>query len=48
MVVRDKTREIGILLAMGMHRGRIPPRVSDPRSRYRLTGTVLGAGSGCS
>ena len=43
MVVRDKTREIGILLAMGMHRGRIRRVFLTQGVFIGLTGTVLGA-----
>jgi len=43
MIVRDKTREIGILLAMGMHRGRIRRVFLTQGVFIGLTGTVLGA-----
>jgi lipoprotein-releasing system permease protein len=43
MVVRDKTREIGILLAMGMQRGRIRRVFLTQGVFIGLTGTVLGA-----
>jgi len=46
MVVRDKTREIGILLAMGMHRGRIRRVFLTQGVFIGLTGTVLGAALG--
>lgn len=43
MVVRDKTREIGILLAMGMQRGRIRRVFLIQGVFIGLVGTVLGA-----
>jgi lipoprotein-releasing system permease protein len=43
MAVRDKTREIGILLAMGMQRGRIRRVFLTQGVFIGLTGTVLGA-----
>jgi lipoprotein-releasing system permease protein len=43
MVVRDKTREIGILLAMGMQRARIRRVFLTQGVFIGLTGTVLGA-----
>src|SRR5437879_1575126 len=43
MVVRDKTREIGILLAMGMPRGRIRRVFIIQGVFIGLAGTVLGA-----
>ncbi|HEY3219430.1 MAG TPA: FtsX-like permease family protein [Gemmatimonadales bacterium] len=43
MVVRDKTREIGILLAMGMQRGRIRRVFLVQGVFIGLVGTVLGA-----
>jgi lipoprotein-releasing system permease protein len=42
MVVRDKTREIGILLAMGMQRGRIRRVFLTQGIFIGLTGTLLG------
>ena len=42
MVVRDKTREIGILLAMGMHRNRIRRVFLIQGVFIGLTGTALG------
>jgi lipoprotein-releasing system permease protein len=46
MVVRDKTREIGILLAMGMPRGRIRRVFLIQGVFIGLAGTVLGAALG--
>ncbi|HTI05919.1 MAG TPA: FtsX-like permease family protein [Gemmatimonadales bacterium] len=43
MVVRDKTREIGILLAMGMQRGRIRRVFLIQGVFVGLVGTALGA-----
>jgi len=43
MVVRDKTREIGILLAMGMQRGRIRRVFLIQGVFIGLVGTALGA-----
>jgi lipoprotein-releasing system permease protein len=43
MVVRDKTREIGILLAMGMQRGRIRRVFLIQGIFVGLVGTALGA-----
>ena len=43
MVVRDKTREIGILLAMGMHRSRIRRVFLIQGVLIGLVGTALGA-----
>src|SRR5205823_12225670 len=43
MVVRDKTREIGILLAMGMPRGRIRRVFIIQGIFIGLAGTILGA-----
>ncbi len=43
MVVRDKTREIGILVAMGMQRGRIRRVFLTQGVFIGLTGTFLGA-----
>jgi lipoprotein-releasing system permease protein len=43
MVVRDKTREIGILLAMGLQRGRIRRVFLVQGVFIGLLGTVLGA-----
>ncbi len=43
MVVRDKTREIGILLAMGMQRGRIRRIFLIQGVFIGLVGTALGA-----
>lgn len=43
MVVRDKTREIGILLAMGMQRGRIRRVFLTQGVFIGLVGTTLGA-----
>src|SRR5213596_1068847 len=43
MVVRDKTREIGILLAMGMRRDSIRRMFLAQGMFIGLTGTVLGA-----
>ena len=43
MAVRDKTREIGILVAMGMPRGRIRRVFLTQGVFIGLTGTVLGA-----
>src|SRR6059036_613469 len=43
MVVRDKTREIGILLAMGMQRGRIRRVFLTQGVFIGLVGTALGA-----
>src|SRR5258707_14753403 len=43
MVVRDKTREIGILLAMGMHRSRIRRVFLIQGVFIGLVGTALGA-----
>lgn len=43
MVVRDKTREIGILLAMGMHRTRIRRVFLVQGVFIGLVGTALGA-----
>jgi lipoprotein-releasing system permease protein len=43
MVVRDKTREIGILLAMGMQRGRIRRVFLTQGVFIGLTGTAIGA-----
>ena len=43
MVVRDKTREIGILLAMGMQRGRIRRVFLVQGVFIGLAGTLLGA-----
>lgn len=43
MVVRDKTREIGILLAMGLQRGRIRRVFLVQGIFIGLLGTVLGA-----
>jgi lipoprotein-releasing system permease protein len=43
MVVRDKTREIGILMAMGMQRSRIRRLFLIQGVFIGLTGTVLGA-----
>jgi lipoprotein-releasing system permease protein len=42
MVVRDKTREIGILLAMGMQRGRIRRVFLTQGIFIGLSGTLLG------
>jgi lipoprotein-releasing system permease protein len=42
MVVRDKTREIGILLAMGMQRGRIRRVFLTQGVFIGLSGTLLG------
>ena len=46
MVVRDKTREIGILLAMGMQRGRIRRVFLTQGVFIGLAGTTLGAALG--
>ena len=46
MVVRDKTREIGILVAMGMQRGRIRRVFLTQGVFIGLTGTFLGAALG--
>jgi lipoprotein-releasing system permease protein len=46
MVVRDKTREIGILLAMGMPRGAIRRVFLVQGVFIGLVGTVLGAALG--
>jgi lipoprotein-releasing system permease protein len=46
MVVRDKTREIGILLAMGLKRGAIRRVFLAQGVLIGLSGTVLGAGLG--
>jgi lipoprotein-releasing system permease protein len=46
MVVRDKTREIGILLAMGLRRGAIRRVFLAQGVLIGLSGTVLGAGLG--
>jgi lipoprotein-releasing system permease protein len=46
MVVRDKTREIGILLAMGMKQGSIRRIFLAQGILIGLTGTVLGVGLG--
>jgi lipoprotein-releasing system permease protein len=46
MVVRDKTREIGILLAMGLRRGAVRRIFLAQGVLIGLTGTVLGAGLG--
>jgi len=46
MVVRDKTREIGILLAMGMPRGRIRRVFLVQGIFIGLTGTLVGAALG--
>jgi lipoprotein-releasing system permease protein len=43
MVVRDKTREIGILLAMGLRRGAVRRIFLAQGVLIGLTGTVLGA-----
>jgi lipoprotein-releasing system permease protein len=43
MVVRDKTREIGILLAMGMRRAAVRRVFLAQGVLIGLTGTVLGA-----
>jgi lipoprotein-releasing system permease protein len=43
MVVRDKTREIGILMAMGMQRGRIRRVFLIQGVFIGMVGTVLGA-----
>jgi lipoprotein-releasing system permease protein len=46
MVVRDKTREIGILLAMGLKRGSIRRVFLAQGVIIGLAGTILGAGTG--
>lgn len=46
MVVRDKTREIGILLAMGLRRAAIRRMFLVQGVLIGLSGTVLGAGLG--
>jgi lipoprotein-releasing system permease protein len=46
MVVRDKTREIGILLAMGLHRAAVRRVFLAQGVIIGLGGTVLGAGLG--
>jgi lipoprotein-releasing system permease protein len=46
MVVRDKTREIGILLAMGLHRGAVRRVFLVQGVLIGLVGTILGAGLG--
>jgi lipoprotein-releasing system permease protein len=46
MVVRDKTREIGILLAMGLHRAAIRRVFLAQGVLIGLGGTLLGAGLG--
>jgi lipoprotein-releasing system permease protein len=46
MVVRDKTREIGILLAMGLQQGSIRRIFLAQGVLIGLTGTVLGVGLG--
>jgi lipoprotein-releasing system permease protein len=46
MVVRDKTREIGILLAMGLHRAAVRRVFLAQGVLIGLGGTVLGAGLG--
>jgi lipoprotein-releasing system permease protein len=46
MVVRDKTREIGILLAMGLHRGSVRRVFLAQGVVIGLGGTLLGAGLG--
>ena len=46
MVVRDKTREIGILLAMGLRRAAIRRVFLVQGVLIGLSGTVLGAGLG--
>ena len=46
MVVRDKTREIGILLAMGLRRGAVRRIFLAQGIIIGLTGTTIGAGLG--
>ena len=46
MVVRDKTREIGILLAMGLRRAAVRRIFLAQGVLIGLTGTLLGAGLG--
>jgi len=46
MVVRDKTREIGILLAMGLHRAAVRRVFLAQGVLIGLTGTALGASLG--
>ncbi len=46
MVVRDKTREIGILLAMGLHRAAVRRVFLAQGVLIGLGGTLLGAGLG--
>jgi lipoprotein-releasing system permease protein len=46
MVVRDKTREIGILLAMGLHRGAVRRVFLVQGVLIGFVGTILGAGLG--
>jgi lipoprotein-releasing system permease protein len=46
MVVRDKTREIGILLAMGLRRAAVRRVFLTQGVLIGLTGTLLGAGLG--
>src|ERR1051325_10034939 len=43
MVVRDKTREIGILLAMGLHRGAVRRIFLVQGVLIGLVGTIIGA-----
>jgi len=44
--VRDKTREIGILLAMGLHRGAVRRVFLIQGVLIGFVGTILGAGLG--
>lgn len=46
MVVRDKTREIGILVAMGLRRGAVRRIFLAQGVLIGLTGTVIGAAAG--